>query len=101
VKNHTFILDIAAAVVKREPKMCLLLVGEGSLRSQIEQKASQLGLTNHIIFAGVRADIPRLMRGAMDIFLFPSLFEGLGNVRLEAQCAGLPAVISDVLPEEG
>lgn len=101
VKNHTFILDIAAAVAKREPKMRLLLVGEGLLRSQIEQKTSQLGLTDHVIFAGVRADIPRLMRGAMDVFLFPSLFEGLGNVRLEAQCAGLPAVISDVVPEEG
>ncbi len=101
VKNHTFILDIAAAVVKREPKMRLLLVGEGLMRSQIEQKASQLGLTDHVIFAGVRADVPQLMRGAMDVFLFPSLFEGLGNVRLEAQCAGLPAVISDVVPEEG
>ncbi|MDB9455553.1 glycosyltransferase family 1 protein [Dolichospermum circinale] len=101
VKNHTFILDIAAAVVKREPKMRLLLVGEGSLRSQIEQKASELGLTDHVIFTGVRADVARLMRGAMDVFLFPSLFEGLGNVRLEAQCAGLPAVISDVVPQEG
>ncbi|OBQ34992.1 MAG: glycosyltransferase, partial [Anabaena sp. CRKS33] len=101
VKNHTFILDIAAAVAKREPKMRLLLVGEGLLRSQIEQKASQLGLTDHVIFAGVRADVAQLMRGAMDVFLFPSLFEGLGNVRLEAQCAGLPAVISDVVPEEG
>ena len=101
VKNHTFILDIAAAVAKREPKMRLLLVGEGLLRSQIEQKASQLGLMDHVIFAGVRADVPRLMRGAMDVFLFPSLFEGLGNVRIEAQCAGLPAVISDVVPEEG
>ena len=71
------------------------------MRSQIEQKASQLSLTDHVIFAGVRADVPRLMRGAMDVFLFPSLFEGLGIVRIEAQCAGLPAVISDVVAEEG
>ena len=100
-KNHTFILDIAAEVAQREPKMRLLLVGEGSLRPQIELKASQLGLTDHVIFAGVRSDVPRLMRGAMDVFLFPSLFEGLGNVRIEAQSAGLPSVVSDVVPEEG
>ncbi|WP_407884516.1 glycosyltransferase family 1 protein [Scytonema sp. NUACC26] len=101
VKNHTFILDIAAEVIQREPKMYLLLVGDGLLRPDIEQKAVQLGLSDRVIFTGVRSDIPRLMRGAMDVFLFPSLYEGLGNVRLEAQAAGLPSVISDVVPEQG
>jgi glycosyltransferase involved in cell wall biosynthesis len=101
VKNHTFILDIAAEVIQREPKMYLLLVGDGPLRSDIEQKAVQLGLSDRTIFAGVRSDIPKLMRGAMDVFLFPSLYEGLGNVRLEAQAAGLPNIISDVVPEQG
>ncbi|WP_081403175.1 glycosyltransferase family 1 protein [Scytonema hofmannii] len=101
VKNHTFILDIAAEVIQREPKMYLLLVGDGPLRPDIEQKAVELGLGDRVIFAGVRSDIPRLMRGAMDVFLFPSLYEGLGNVRLEAQAAGLPSVISDVVPEQG
>ncbi|BAY07119.1 glycosyltransferase family 1 protein [Calothrix sp. NIES-2098] len=101
VKNHTFILDVAAELAQREPKMRLLLVGDGSLRPEMEQKAQQLGLSDRVIFAGVRSDIPRLMLGAMDIFLFPSLFEGLGNVRLEAQAAGLRSVISNVVPEEG
>jgi glycosyltransferase involved in cell wall biosynthesis len=81
--------------------MYLLLVGDGPLRSDIEQKAVQLGLSDRTIFAGVRSDIPKLMRGAMDVFLFPSLYEGLGNVRLEAQAAGLPNIISDVVPEQG
>ncbi|MUG99574.1 glycosyltransferase [Scytonema sp. UIC 10036] len=101
VKNHTFILDIAAEVIQQEPKMYLLLVGDGLLRPNMEQKAVQLGLGDRVIFAGLRSDIPRLMRGAMDVFLFPSLYEGLGNVRLEAQAAGLPSVISDVVPEQG
>jgi glycosyltransferase involved in cell wall biosynthesis len=101
VKNHTFILDIAAEVIQREPKMYLLLVGDGPLRSDMEQKAVQLGLSDRVIFAGVRSDIPRVMGGAMDVFLFPSLYEGLGNVRLEAQAAGLPSIISDVVPEQG
>ncbi|NMG08833.1 glycosyltransferase family 1 protein [Brasilonema sp. UFV-L1] len=100
VKNHTFILDIAAEVAQREPKMRLLLVGDGPLRPEIEHKAAQMGLADRIIFAGVRSDIPRLMKGAMDVFLFPSLYEGLGNVRLEAQAAGLPCVVSDTVPNE-
>ncbi len=101
VKNHTFILDIAAEVIKKQPKMYLLLVGDGSLRPEIEQKASSLGLRERVIFAGIQSDIPCIMRGAMDVFLFPSLYEGLGNVRLEAQASGLPCIVSDVVPEEG
>lgn len=99
-KNHQFLLEIAAEIVKREPKMRLLLVGEGSLRSEIEQKVSQLNLTDHVIFTGSRPDIARLMLGAMDIFLFPSLYEGLGLVLIEAQAAALPCVFSDVVPKE-
>ncbi|WP_414585250.1 glycosyltransferase family 1 protein [Scytonema sp. PCC 10023] len=101
VKNHTFILDIAAEVAKREPKMRLLLVGDGPLRPEIQHKAAEIGLADRIIFAGVRSDVPRVMQGAMDVFLFPSLYEGLGNVRLEAQAAGLPCVVSNTVPNEG
>ncbi len=99
-KNHQFLLEIAAEVLKQEPKMYLLLVGEGSLRPQIEQKVDQLGLTNCVIFAGSRSDVPQLMLGVMDVFLFPSLYEGLGLVLVEAQAAGVPCVFSDVIPEE-
>ncbi|WP_242064674.1 glycosyltransferase family 1 protein [Nostoc sp. FACHB-133] len=99
-KNHHFLVDIFAEVANREPKMYLLLVGNGSLRPDIEQKIMQMGLTDRVIFAGVRPDVPRLMLGAMDIFLFPSFYEGLGLVLIEAQAAGLPCVFSDVVPEE-
>jgi glycosyltransferase involved in cell wall biosynthesis len=99
-KNHSFLLDIAAEVARREPRMCLLLVGDGSLRRNIEDKIAQMGLTNHVIFAGSRPDVQKLMQGAMDIFLLPSLYEGLPLVLLEAQAAGLSCVFSDVVTEE-
>lgn len=99
-KNHAFLVDIATEVAKRQPNMFLLLVGDGRLRPIIEQKVAQAGLANQVIFAGVRPDVPRLMLGSMDVFLFPSLFEGLGIVLIEAQSAGLPCSVSDVLPEE-
>lgn len=99
-KNHEFLLQIAAAVAKKEPKMRLLLMGDGVLRHPLEQEVAQLGLSDRVIFTGVRPDVSRLMRGAMDLFLFPSLYEGLGLVLVEAQAAGLPCIVSDVVPEE-
>ena len=99
-KNHQFLIEIAASIAQQEPKMRLLLIGYGSLRGEAEDKVAQLGLTDKVIFAGVRSDIPRLMLGAMDVFLLPSLFEGLPLVLIEAQAAGLPCIFSDVISEE-
>ena len=99
-KNHNFLIEIATEIAKREPKMHLLLVGDGSLRSEIQQKVISHGLANHVTFAGLRPDVPRLMLGAMDLFLLPSIHEALGLVLIEAQAAGLPCVFSDVVPEE-
>ena len=99
-KNHKFLVEIAAEVAKREPKMRLLLVGDGPLRPSIEQKVAQLGLTDMVIFAGIRSDTPRLMLGAIDMFLFPSLHEGLPLVLLEAQAAMLPCIFSNAITEE-
>lgn len=99
-KNHVFLVEIAAEVVKREPKTRFLLIGDGVLRPQIEAKVFAAGLKEHFIFAGLRDDIPRLMMGAMDVFLFPSLYEGLGLVLVEAQSADLPFLVSDNIPDE-
>ncbi len=99
-KNHAFLLDIAAEVIGREPAVRFLLVGDGPLRPAIEAKARQLKLDRHVLFAGARPDIPRLMLAAMNAFLFPSLYEGLGLVMIEAQAAGLPCISSEAVPQE-
>ena len=99
-KNHGFLVEVAAEVRNLEPKMRLLLIGDGQRRAAVEQQIVRLGLSDRTVLAGSRADVPRLMLGAMDLFLFPSLFEGLGLVLVESQAAGLPCLISDVVPEE-
>jgi glycosyltransferase involved in cell wall biosynthesis len=99
-KNHHFLLEIAAEIAKKEPKMRLLLIGIGSLRLEIEAKVIKMGLVDRVIFLDSRPDIPRIMNGVMDIFLFPSLYEGLCLVAMEAQAAGLPCIFSDVIAEE-
>jgi len=99
-KNHEFLLEIFKCLAKSRPNIRLLLVGDGPLRSDIEQKASGLGITDKIIFAGLRRDVSRLMLGAMNVFVMPSLYEGLPIVGIEAQAAGLPYVLSDAITEE-
>ncbi|MBW4687802.1 MAG: glycosyltransferase family 1 protein [Komarekiella atlantica HA4396-MV6] len=99
-KNHDFLIDIAAEVIKREPKAYFVLIGDGPLRSNAEKKVQQLGLSQQIIFAGLRSDVPQLMKTLMDVFLLPSLHEGLPLVLLEAQSAGLPCIFSDTVTEE-
>lgn len=98
-KNHSFIIDIFAETLKKNSNSVLFLVGEGSLRKSIEEKVNSLGIKNNVIFAGLRTDVNELLQ-AMDVFLFPSLFEGFGIVALEAQASGLPCLISDKVPIE-
>jgi glycosyltransferase involved in cell wall biosynthesis len=71
-KNHAFLVDVAVEVVRREPRMYLLLVGDGPLRPAIEQRVAHAGLSDRTLFASIRLDVPRLMLGAMDVLLFPS-----------------------------
>lgn len=99
-KNHDFLVDIANEVFNREPNAYLLLVGDGPLRPDVEQKVVELGLVNRVVFAGSRSDVPDLMLGAMDAFIFPSYYEGLGLALIEAQAAGLPCIVSEVIPGE-
>ena len=99
-KNHVFLIDVARELVGRRPQTHFLLVGDGPLKARIENQVAQAGLQRHVTFAGVRADVPRLMLSAMDVFLFPSLYEGTPLVLMEAQAAGLPCVFSDVITPE-
>ncbi len=99
-KNHDFLIEIAAEVLRRQPRAWLLLVGHHLLGSPVEARVQALGLAERVVIAGPRDDVPRLMTAAMDGFLFPSHYEGFGLVLLEAQAAGLPCVFTDSLPAE-
>ena len=98
-KNHPFLLDIFAVLLKKEPNAILLLVGGGEDMPKIQAKAHTLGIAEHVRFLGVRSDVADLMQ-AMDVFVFPSLYEGLPVTMVEAQAAGLPCIISDKVPPE-
>nr|WP_302830145.1 glycosyltransferase family 1 protein [uncultured Bacteroides sp.] len=93
-KNHAFLIDIFAEITKFKKNACLVLVGTGSLQLILEQKITALGLTDKVVFLGFRDDRNRIMQ-AMDSFVFPSLYEGLSVVLIEAQTSGLPVFISD------
>lgn len=99
-KNHLFLLDIAREVIRREPRARFVLVGDGHLRAAMAQRVEEMGLREYFIFTGERSDIPRVMLGAIDLFVFPSLYEGLPIVLVEAQAAGLPCLISNVITQE-
>lgn len=100
VKNHRFLVEVAAELFRSHSNAVLLLVGDGPLRQEIERKAAVLGISNQVVFAGVRNDVARLMLGAMDVFVFPSEYEGLGLASVEAQSAGVPCVLADSIPAE-
>jgi glycosyltransferase involved in cell wall biosynthesis len=99
-KNHRFFVEIASALVQRVPSAHFLLIGDGTLRQDIRGQIDRAGLTRRFTLLRNRADVPELMLGAMDAFLFPSLYEGLGIVLIEAQAAGLPCIMSSAVPPE-
>lgn len=97
-KNHRFLIDIFNEVHKERKNSILLLAGQGPLVEEIHEKVNELGLNESVRFLGQRKDIDKLYQ-AMDLFLFPSLYEGLGMVAVEAQVSGLPCVVSTEIPE--
>jgi glycosyltransferase involved in cell wall biosynthesis len=98
-KNHEHIINIAKRIVKQNDKYHFVFVGEGMLENEIKEKITAAGLEANVHIAGVRTDVNRFMNGFFDIYLFPSLYEGLGIVLLEAQSAGLPIVFSSIIPK--
>lgn len=98
-KNQAFLLDVMGELVNLEPRAVLLLVGTGEDREELEAKAQRLGISNRVIFYGTTPHPEQLMC-AMDVFAFPSVFEGLGIVAIEAQANGLPLVCSQHVPRE-
>lgn len=98
-KNQSYLLDIFREVVELDKNARLLLVGEGPLWKEVQEKAAQMQLSDRITFTGIRSDVPELMQ-AMDLLVFPSKNEGLPVTLVEAQTAGLPCVISDTIPAD-
>lgn len=98
-KNHEGLLAVAQEVFRRRPESHLLLVGTGPLRGAIEGRVAEMGLSDRVSFLGPRSDVPELL-GAMDVFVFPSLYEGLPLAVLEAQAAGVSSVLSTAVTEE-
>lgn len=92
-------LDVMKALVKRSPDSKMLFVGDGAMRTQILEKRKALGLDENVILTGVRTDTAALLQG-MDLFLFPSKYEGLPIALVEAQCSGLPCLLSDAIPRD-
>ena len=95
-KNHDFLLEVFQSLHRAHPETALLLVGDGERRGEIEQKVAALGLKNSVVMTGNRSDVPDLLQ-AMDVFLFPSLFEGLPVTLVEAQASGMPCIIADTI----
>lgn len=98
-KNHEFIIDVFAEFCKKHDNTTLILLGVGYLQESIKEKVEKAGICDKVKFLGSRDDTDRLYQ-AMDVFFFPSLFEGLGIVTVEAQSAGLPCLIASHLPED-
>lgn len=98
-KNHKFLIDVFAAFHARHPESVLLLAGDGPLRKSTQDKVGKMGLADSVRFLGIRQDAAALYQ-AMDLFVLPSLFEGLPVVGVECQTAGLPMLASTAVTEE-
>ncbi len=98
-KNHSFLADVFKEIRAADSTAKLVLVGKGSLEEKFRAKAEENGTADRMIFTGVRTDVAALLC-AMDVMVFPSLYEGMPNTVIEAQATGLPCVISDTITPE-
>ena len=98
-KNHPFLVDVFAKLAKKDENAVLLLIGTGENKEKIQTKIQELGLSDKVIILGTQKDIEKYYQ-AMDVFLFPSSWEGLGMVLVEAQISGLPCIASTGVPRE-
>ena len=98
-KNHLFLLEVFKGVLEKQANAVLMIVGDGELRGEIEAKICELGIGASVKLLGARSDVPDLMQ-AMDVFVFPSKWEGLPVTVVEAQAAGLPCFISNTITKD-
>lgn len=98
-KNYPFILKVFKSILATEQDAVLVLVGKYENDLGVREQAGRLGIDKSVIFTGIRPDVPELLQ-AMDVFLFPSIYEGLPVAVIEAQATGLPSLISDAVDSE-
>lgn len=98
-KNHLFLLDVFSNLVKIIPNAELVLVGDGQLKQKIQNRIRELDIEKNVKLLGIRSDIHRLLQ-AFDVFVMPSLHEGLPVTLIEAQTSGLPCLISNTISKE-
>lgn len=98
-KNHSFVIDVFYEITKIKKNSVLLLIGEGELFDFCRNKVDKLDISDKVLFLGSQDNVNNYMQ-AMDGFIFPSLYEGLGIVLVEAQCAGLECIVSNEIVEE-
>lgn len=98
-KNPLFVIDVMDELVKMIPNAKLLFVGDGELLTAVREKVEALGIQKNVIITGARTDVSHLL-AAMDCYILPSFWEGLGISLIEAQAAGLPCICSDGIQDE-
>lgn len=98
-KNHDLLVDIFAELYSQDDTYRLMLIGDGTLRAEIERKVQDLGLKDAVMFMGRTTEVPQLLQ-AMDVLVMPSRYEGLPLSLIEAQAACLPCVVSDAITRE-
>lgn len=99
VKNQLFLLDIFKKINEKNNRYKLILVGYGKLENELKIKAVKLGISKDVYFLGVRRDVEKIVN-SLDIFIMPSIYEGLGLVLLEAQGGRIPCLVSEAIQEE-
>lgn len=97
-KNQSFLLKVFRQIVQNQTEMVLLLIGDGDT-TMLQRRAEELGIEHSVVFLEATNQVAQLL-SAMDVFVFPSIFEGFGIVAIEAQCAGLPTICSSQVPSD-
>lgn len=98
-KNHVFLVEIFAKILEKDHNAKLILVGEGDLFNDIKLKIEKLRIQDSVFMLGVRSDISDIL-SAIDVFVLPSLYEGMPNTVIEAQACGLPCFISETITRQ-
>ena len=98
-KNHKFLVEIFFRIQKEKADAVLILIGDGSLKTEVREQIEGMGIKDKVHFLTNRSDIPDILN-AMDVFLLPSYYEGLPVSLIEAQAVGLRCVVSDTITDE-